>query len=424
MEWIKETRQHIRGILAKLPSDLGEATKETAVELLCKELDKIPVPLVGTLLSRTVKRAFRCGDAGGPRVEDVLELLQEMEQSNEGFCSVLSQIGEDTDRLGKHIEYVRKVIDETKEELTIPKLIISEPELNLAYPICDNELLFGLMNIGGGAIKVSEIELKIESWEPDTKVDYTLPAAPPVFLKLKVRLSPNRKYYPLLELNNEPHRRFGAFSEGAEDICIQMSSEANARYLISINIPYKNAATGEEGTLLHPPANENPLEVPFCYAPGWRRDITPETMLAREAVLSEIETSLRNVTLVLEEAAPSDEPETIGNINQKISAAGIPIQIGEFPGLSEMLSVFTPPLARMAQLEGRPDVFEVILRFAHQLSRYCPPDPMYGHPLVDVVDALCDIVGKPELADDIRTFFSERDEFTRQEILAGILSTI
>ena len=420
MGWIEETRQYMGEIFSKLP-DLRVVGKEAAIELLISELDKIPIPLVGTLLSKMVKCAFESENEGGPEVGVVLEILQEMQESNDGFRAGLTQFGEDTNRLAKHIEYVGKLIAETKEKLTTPKLIISEPELQLHYPISDNEFSFGLMNIGGGALKVPEIEMRIENWEAETEVDYTIPAAPPQFLRLKVRLSPNRRHYPLLKLNNEPYRRFGAFSEGAEDICVQMSSETNARYQIRIQIPYKDADTGKEGKFLYPPTDEKPLEVPFCYAPGWSDDVMPETMLARAAVLSNIETTFSNVTLILAEATPSNNPEDLKIINEKINQTGIPIGIGDFPGLTTMLSVFTPPLARMAQLEHRPVVLQVILRFAHQLARYCPPDPMSGHP---PIDALCEIVGKPELADDILMFFLEQDEFTRNESLTRIVSTI
>ncbi len=421
MKWVMEAREHVYKIISRFPSDLAEATKETAIDLLCEELKKIPVPVVGTVLSKTVRQAFKSKGAGGPNIEDVLHILRQMQLSDDDFLQGLSTIGEDIGRLDTLIQSVRNDIEVAKRELTVPRPIISEPEYKPSYPTFDNELWFGLMNMGGGAIKVPEIELVIESYEPETTVDYTVPAAPPLILRLKARLSPYIRHYPLLKLNNEPHRRFGPFSEGAEDVCIQMSSEANARYQVRVHIPYLDMATSAEGELIYPPPDKNPLEVSFPYAPGWDTSITPETMLARNAVLSEIITTFRKATSILEKVTPSDEPEKIENIDRDLREIGLFMGISTFPGLPHVLSAFTAPLAQMAHLEKRPDVFTVILKFAHQLIRCYPPDFPFEQPLVDTV---CDIVRRPELANQVSQFFSEGDELTRQKCLDQILAML
>lgn len=105
---------------------------------------------------------------------------------------------------------ILREIQDTRERLTVPKPTISQPDYIPSYPVQDNELRFGLMNIGGGAIIVPEIELITEGWEPEANVDYTVPAAPLPILRLKVELSPRKSLYPLLKLNDEPARRFGA----------------------------------------------------------------------------------------------------------------------------------------------------------------------------------------------------------------------
>lgn len=212
MEWVKEARKYVSEILSKIPGDLRVAARETAVDVLCDELRKIPVPVIGTLLSNVARQALKSKDTGGPGIEDILELLQEMQQSDDNFLSGLSTIGEDIDRLDTLIQAEASRIEAA---IKVPEPIISKPVYKPNYPVSDNELWFCLMNIGGGAIEVPEIELITESCEPEIKVDFTVPAAPPVFLRLKVKLSPHKQYYPLLKLNDEDFRRFGASGQGA-----------------------------------------------------------------------------------------------------------------------------------------------------------------------------------------------------------------
>jgi hypothetical protein len=420
MKWITEARNHLQRIISGLPSDLAESARETALDLLCEELKKIPIPFVGTLLSKTVEKAFKSNGAEGPSIDDVLNILRQMQLSDDDFQRGLSSIGEDIGRLDTLIQSVKSAIEDTKRQLTVPKPIISEPEYKANYPFSDNELWFCLMNIGGGVIKVPEIELRIEDWDPEIKVDYTVPAAPPIILRLKVRLSPEVLYYPLLKINNEPHRRFGAFSDGAEDICIQMSSTANARYRVRIHVPYRDMSSGAEGNLIYPSPEKSPLEVSFSYAPGWDSSIAPDTMLGREEVLSEIITTFRKATSILEKETLSNERERVVKIDHELREVGLPMGISTFPGLTQVLSAFTPPLARMAQLENRTDVFPVILTLAHQLIRYSPSGLHENPP----VDALCDVVGRPDLANRISQLFAERDEPTRQRILDEILTKL
>ncbi|RZN41529.1 MAG: hypothetical protein EFT35_02200 [Methanophagales archaeon ANME-1-THS] len=367
MNWVTEARKQVEGVLSSFPRSLTAATKETAVESLCKELEKIPVPFVGTILSKALKQALKWEDGRCPTIEDVLRQLQNMQLSDDNFLQGLTRLGEDIDRLNVLIELVEKKVEETKCALTVPELIISEPEYRPKYPLSDNELIFCLMNIGGGAVKVHEINLVIDKWEPETEVNYTAPAAPPIFLRLKVRLSPGTSHYPLLTLNKEPFRRFGAHAEGAEDVWVQMSSEKNARYYVRIRIPYTEIPANNDKELVYPPLDKPPLPVSFPYAPAWDQNITPDNMLERGAVLTEILNTFSKVTLILKEATPSDEIENYESFNQSLSEIGFHMGVYYVP---YVLSRFIPPLVQIAQKENRPDVLAVILGLAHQSMRF------------------------------------------------------
>lgn len=409
MHWVAEAREHVYKILSEFP----DAAKETAAELLSEELKKIPVPVIGTILSKAVKQATKSKDTGGPGIKDVIQMLQQMQASDDDFLQGLSTIGEDIDRLDALIQSVKAEIEAAKRELTTPKPIISEPNYVPKYPQADNELYFGLMNIGGGAIKVPEIHLIVESWEPEIIVDYTVPAAPPLFLRIKVRLSPDVSQYALLKLNNEPFRRFGPHSEGAEDVCIQMSSETNARYRVRIHVPYTDMATGQAGELIYPAPDQNPLETSFCYAPGWNSSITPANMLARQEILTEIISTFNKATQILEQATPSDNMEQRDLIDERLREIGFFMGVGFMP---QVLSRFIPPLTEIARIENRSDVVGIILKLAHQTMRYIdmPIDQF-------AVDALCESTGRAETSKQIRRFFTEHDEANRQKYLAEII---
>ena len=99
MNWVTEAREQFNKKLAKIPKFLFVVSKDFAVDLLCKELEKIPVPFVGTSLSKAVKEAAKSGGKSGPSIDDVLKLLQEMKTSDNSFLQGLSDLGQDMDRL-------------------------------------------------------------------------------------------------------------------------------------------------------------------------------------------------------------------------------------------------------------------------------------------------------------------------------------
>ena len=76
----------------------------------------------------------------------------------------------DIDNLENRIFSIEQTVQETNQKLTIPKATVSVPDLNLLYPVQDNEFSFGLMNMGGGAILVPEIELVVEDPTNETRL--------------------------------------------------------------------------------------------------------------------------------------------------------------------------------------------------------------------------------------------------------------
>jgi hypothetical protein len=69
MNWVTESREHVKKALSRVPKLLFKVSKEFAVDLLCKELEKIPVPFIGTILSKLVKEAAKSESKGGPSSE-------------------------------------------------------------------------------------------------------------------------------------------------------------------------------------------------------------------------------------------------------------------------------------------------------------------------------------------------------------------
>jgi hypothetical protein len=324
------------------------------------------------------------------------------------------------DKITQHVYYGR----DTPE--SPPLLALKFPSYKPNYPQFDNELFFSLSNIGGGVVRVPEINLCIEKWEPVTKVDYTVPAAPPIILRLKVALSTETATYPLLKINNEPYRRFDANSQGAEDMCVQMSSEQNACYHIRIRIPYQDYAAGQEKELLYPAPEQPPLKVSFCYAPGWDSKITPNKLLDRQAVLAEIITTLNRVASILAAATPSETDTDRESLDQDLHQVGLYLGLAYLPAV---LNCFIPPAAQMIRLENEFESVKVILELVHQVLRYQSLGTVHqfaGHfEFHDgAIDSLCDLFAKPDLVNRVREFFAERDEQARQDILTEIAKAL
>jgi hypothetical protein len=141
MNWVTEARKHVNNTLSRFPKWLLKVSKDFAVDLLCKELEKIPVPFIGTILAKLVREAAKSEDKGGPSVEDVLKRLQQMKVSDDSFLQGLSELGQDMDRLETIISSMRNDTEITRKR-TDPQLVVRDPEYKPNYPQADNELLF------------------------------------------------------------------------------------------------------------------------------------------------------------------------------------------------------------------------------------------------------------------------------------------
>jgi hypothetical protein len=415
MEWVNEARTYVTQVLKKLPKDAWEACRETTIDIICDELQKMPVPIVGTLLSKIFRKAVSGKSPNPSPPAEILDTLVRMQESDDNFLRGLGELGENIDHLSGTIEFIRADLAAIREDLTIPLVHFSDPVLTLNYPVSDNELQFGLMNRGGGIIKVPEIELLVESYEPELAVDYSVPMAPPQYLRLKVRLSPGTMLYPLLKLNDEPFRRFGQKGEGAEEICIQMSSNANARYHVRVRIPFVDEISGKHGASLYPPEGEQSLLIPFRFAPGWSSDITPESMLDRAGVLSEILNTLSTVASILEKAR-DDDPD---GVDEELRKAGISLGLYRYPYVAHMIHAFIGPLSQLSLLENRPDTLGIVLGVVHQLLRF----PPRGAPIeLPSTEEFSKLTTKSELAMLITLFLEEQDEARRKNILEQVMS--
>jgi hypothetical protein len=340
---ISRSRQHIESMLDKLPESLKDAGRETVVQVVCDELRKIPVPLLGSILAKAVEKQFGGEKATDDSVYELGEMLQSMQESDDAFQRQLESINI---FLPEVMESINKQEQRMLERDT-PDLQVLSAKLDLKYPVNDNELRIILSNTGGSSVMVDEILLEVRDWEPYTSIDFSMPAAPMQILFLKAELSVEKSEYPLFSLNDTQPRIFGERGDGAELIVIQLSSISNAKYSLQLKIPYQDLSTGNKGIIYYPDTGENLIELPFPYSPGWNQDITPESILERTKIFSQMELKFRKIYSILKDVYRSDE-NNIETANEKLFAAGLTTGIGTFPDIGSMLSVFGPVFLELA----------------------------------------------------------------------------
>ena len=278
---IRSSREYLGRMLKKLPSTLKQAASETAIQIICDEIKKLPIPILPTLLAATVKKMLSSSPGGGYSISDVMQLLSKMETSDEAFQEVLDEMRISLADVHEDIQ----VLTELVRNQSRPDFRVLNPKVELDYPVSENKVRFILANTGGGTVTVEELYLDVERWEPATEVDYSVPAAPMAVLFLKAELSVDRAEYPLLALNNEPGREYNAQGAGAETVTLSLSSINNARYWVRVRAPYLDLSTGETQTALYPPEGRDPLMLPFVYAPGWKHIPGPDALLNRTQIL-------------------------------------------------------------------------------------------------------------------------------------------
>jgi hypothetical protein len=416
VSFVKKARDHIASLLGKLPTVLKDQGDEIALQVICDELRKMPVPLLGTFLAATVERVFGTEQGKGQTVVNAIEMLQAMQTSDEAFQRELERLNIYLPEIKEEIaELERLILDQQ-----VPCLKVVSAKTDLNYPVEDNEIHLVLANTGGGSVTVEEIYLDAEKWEPDTTVDYSIPAAPWPILFLKAKLSVDEAHYPLFRLNQASPRIFNEGGAGAERLIIQLSSLHNARYSLRLRIPYLDLASNESDTLYHPPLSEAPIDLSFCYAPGWNKDVAPQSVLERKKVLQDMEVKFRGILSIFEEVHQSD-PSNTPRIDEMLKDLGIApylqtVQTGLF---GSFLEHFIPPLVAMAILEKRQQVLEVILRILCYLSEYEVDEERTVHLHIE---ELATLANNQMVEQVLESFMKERDFSRKMQLLPQILA--
>lgn len=241
-----------------------------------------------------------------------------MQSSDDACRRVLEEWSIDLEEIQQDIATIAEAVrNQNKTEFRASSL-----KVDVKHPVWDNRLAVLLFNAGGGTVNAEEIYLEIGQWEPMTEVDFSVPAAPMLELVLRAELSVQETSYPLLTLNQEPGRVYHAQGAGAEKVMIDLSSRHNARYWIRLRIPYLDLIAGEMNTLYCPPLNQDPVAVPFVYAPGWNDNVTPDHLLARAGILANISDKFREITEIYKVAAKSNTRD-LDQMNEKLNEAGI-----------------------------------------------------------------------------------------------------
>ncbi|SES86193.1 hypothetical protein SAMN04488587_1329 [Methanococcoides vulcani] len=363
---ISSAQNYIGSMLKALPQKLKESTGEVALNIICDEINKMPVPLLGTVLASTIRRTFGEEQGMGRNYSDAIDMLSNIQASTSSFENELMSYNIQMDEITNEISLLRQLLMEKKESSCL-KMV--RPTITLDYPQGNNEIQFILANTGSGSIIVEEIFLEVEKWEPDTTIDYSLPAAPLNFVMLEAELSVHETQYPLLKLNNEPELTFSAKGEGADKIAINISSQENACYSLRLRMPYFDIVTEESDTLYYPAIGEEPFVVPFYFAPGWKH-LEPANLLGRELIFQELKEKFQTILSIFENHSLSDPLR-----EQKNREMLEEFQIWYDPDNSMrrtfyFLSIFVPPFTSMAVLERKQEAVELILKLLCHEAEY------------------------------------------------------
>ena len=415
---IESARRHLRSMLDTLAKEAATTGREIALDMVCEGLQSMPVPILNKMLAQTVRRTFGRGRGSeGDNMADIVRLLTEMQQSNEGFEEGVRDLGLDLGQIGADIVAIKEHLSQQ----TLSDLRVLNPTISQGWPVFDNRVSMMIANIGGGSVVVDEIYLDVERWEPESVVDYTVPAAPLAELHLKAQLSVRQSEYPLFKINNMGQRIFNERGAGAERLMIDLSSTENARYYLRIRLSYMDLSSGEQRSLRHPALGDPPIILPFCYAPGWH-EVDPGVLQDRPGILSDMESKFSGILdLMLKVRQNPDQRTEI--TAEKSQELGIPTYVLE-PGIfHSFLDRFIPALAAIATMEGRQSPLQTILGILALLPTFAPE---IGYPLTpDVVDAIAMLANNPELKSLIKGLIDgEQDVSTKERLSGQILGEI
>ena len=259
-------REHLRAVLDRLVGAARTTGREMAVDALCSGLEAIPVPVLNTALAKTVRRLLAEPERG-PSLDDIVSMLEAMLASDRAFEDGLLAFGLDLEAMAADITAIRAAIELQAE----PRLRLLDLATELRWPVLDNRLSALIANTGGGSVIVGEITVAVDSWEPERRIDYSVPAAPLADLHLRAQLRSTCAEYPLLTLNGEPARIYNERGAGAERLLIDLTCDENVRFALRLRLDVRDLTGAPATALTWPAADEPPLTVPFCVAPGRRR---------------------------------------------------------------------------------------------------------------------------------------------------------
>lgn len=361
---VRAARRHLKGLLRQLVKNAVGVAKEQAVELAAVGLESLPVPVLNRTLAETVRRTFGKQKNGRPSdPEGLLEVLSQMQESDEGFATGMDQLGLDLEEVAADVSAIRQLLtDQSRADLQL-----LNPRLNLDWPIGENTITALLANVGGGSVIVHEIHLDIESAEPYPLIDYTVPAAPLNVLHLQAELTVAKGTYPLLAMNEAAERIFSERGAGSERLVIDLTSRENAQYQARLRISCTDLTTNRALEILHPPKGTPPLVLPFVFAPGWRR-FDPEAVLGRVEVMDELESALSTVLDMLRQSQKDPDKLDVLARDAEEKLAVEPGLFREPLMFRSFITAFVTAYAGLAAVERRFDALEIVQPIVELLS--------------------------------------------------------
>ncbi|HKZ04786.1 MAG TPA: hypothetical protein VJU81_04880 [Methylomirabilota bacterium] len=277
---ISRARVAVQRLLQRIKDAAPTSARETLVQALCDGLRSIPVPLVGSFLARLAEDSLK-PEHKGPTLEEVVNILDGMQESDGQFLDGLRRLGADVEEMQRDLEAIRET--QVGVEFRLARATV-EPR----WPALDNRIAALLVNRGGGLIVLDEVHLDVEDWTPLTRVDLSVPAAPLAIIRLKATLDTDTRTYPLFALNGEASHQF-AHGLGAERLEIDLDSRRNARYRLRLRLAYYDERADRARELQWPEPGAPAIELDFAWAPGWNRAMD---LLDAPAVFADVEQRL------------------------------------------------------------------------------------------------------------------------------------
>jgi hypothetical protein len=339
----------IRETVGNARKSLGRAAVEAIAEQLGNDLKRVPI--VGTVLAKIAARMLTGKDRPKASVEDVLEELERMSESSEALERGLDAIHVSLSEILGAVSDLAEIVAKGAHA----QAVLLRPKYVEQHPVFDNELQFMLSNVGGKGLLISDIVVHCESAGPDTRVDLSVPAAPPLITHLKVHLSTREKVYKLFALNQEPEHVLESHGNAPEYFVIQMGCDENAIFQVRVHVEWKSLVDESEGVLVYPPVGKDPLEIRYSYAPGWKHRPTPEEILDPAGVLATLETRLRSLLSGIEAAQVAGSERSVDDALREHHVWGMRL-------LQPMVDAFRAPADYLGKRDPDRSVGELLDR--------------------------------------------------------------